>query len=251
MRLAAYFRVSTRSQGESDRLGLPTQEAAVQRYAIENGHELVDSYCDIGFSGATADRPDLARLLTDAADGRFEAVLVYRGDRLARDTMLDGYLRFTLKRHGVAVLSASEQNATGEDPTAKLTQSVLAAVAEFERHLIRQRLSAARRLKRLHGGYAEGRPRFGFKAEGASLVAACREQEAVALMRRLRRRGKSYRAIATALEAASYHPRHGAAFHPFVIKRILSRKPAKGSTVLQDCGKAVWEKGHGADLRRF
>jgi len=239
MKVAAYFRVSCKKQGEADRLGLPAQEAAVQRYATENGHEVVDSYRDIGFSGATADRPDLARLLTDAADGRFEAVLVYRGDRLARDTMLDGYLRFTLKRHGVTVLSATEKNASGEDPTAKLTQSVLAAVAEFERHLIKARLSAARRLKKARGGYADGRPRYGFRAEGAALVPCEQEQVAFRLMRRLRRQGATFRTIAATLAAQGCQPRHGCVWHPFTVKRILSRKQARGKSVLQYSGKAV------------
>src|SRR5690242_10877736 len=137
MRVVAYFRVSTKGQGEADRLGLPTQEAAIERFCRDGGHELGEQYSDVGFSGATADRPELARLLSDAANSAFQAVVVYRGDRLARDTMLDGYLRYSLKRRGVAVLSATEADTIGEDPTAKLTQAVLAAVSEFERHLIK------------------------------------------------------------------------------------------------------------------
>lgn len=233
MRVVAYFRVSTKSQGESDRLGLPAQEAAIERFCREGRHELGERYSDVGFSGATADRPELARLLSDAVGGAFQAVIVYRGDRLARDTMLDGYLRYSLKRRGVAVLSATETDTTGEDPTAKLTQAVLAAVSEFERHLIKARLSAARRLKKARGGYADGRPRYGFKAENAALVPDEREHEAVVLMRRLRKRGESFRAIASALEASSFRPRHGSAWHPFSVKRILARKAVRPKAAFQ------------------
>jgi DNA invertase Pin-like site-specific DNA recombinase len=241
MRIAAYFRVSTKAQGEGDRLGLPAQEAAVDRFCEQNGHEIVGRYADVGFSGATADRPELARVLADASLAKFDAVVVYRGDRLARDTMLDGYLRYMLKRHGVAVLSASEGDSAGEDPVARLTQSVLAAVAEFERHLIRQRLSAARRVKKASGGYADGRPRFGFRAENASLVAIEREQAAIALMRRLRRRGESFRSIATALDSVGYLPRRGSTWHPFSVRRILARKTPKPKSVQQGFGTAAWE----------
>jgi DNA invertase Pin-like site-specific DNA recombinase len=239
MRIAAYYRVSTKAQGETDRLGLPAQEAAVERFCIVNGHEIVERHSDVGFSGATADRPELARLLAEAADQRFEAVVVYRGDRLARDTMLDGYLRYTLKRRGVSVLSATEKEAAGEDPTAKLTQSVLAAVSEFERHLIKARLFAARRLKKARGGYADGRPRFGFKAENASLVTSEHEQEALCLMRRLRRSGKSFRAIAVALDSSGHRPRRGSTWHPYTVKRILSRKTVRPRSVSQDSGTAT------------
>jgi len=239
MRVAAYYRVSTKAQGDGDRLGLPAQKAAVDRFCRQHGHEVVEQFADLGFSGATADRPDLARLLTSASEAKFAAVVVYKGDRLARDTMLDGFLRFTLKRHGVAVLSASERDTTGEDPIARLTQSVLAAVAEFERHLIRQRLSSARRLKKLGGGYSEGRPRFGYRAENASLVANEREQEAITLMRRLRRRGESFRNIAAELQQNGFESRQGSRWHPYSVKRILSRKTFKPKSVEQGSGNTA------------
>ena len=230
-KVVVYLRVSGRSQGEDDRLGLPSQEAAIQRYCQRHGHEIVKRYCDIGFSGATADRPQLARLLAAAPEKQFQAVVVYRGDRLARDMMLDGYLRYALKRHGVEVLSVTEKHATGEDPTAKLTQSVLAAVAEFERHLIRQRLSAARRLKKARGGYGDGRPRFGFRAAGGALVPHEDEQRTLRLMRRLRRRGESVRAIAKALNAGGYCPRHASAWGASTIHQVLTRRVRKPSRV--------------------
>jgi len=223
--------VSSRGQGEEDRLGLPTQEAAIERFCAERGHEVIERYSDVGYSGATADRPDLARLLADANDKQFEAVVVYKGDRLARAVMLDGYIRFSLERHGVKVLSASERDTSGEDPTARLTQAVLAAVAEFERHLIKARLSAARRLKKARGGYADGRPRYGFRAEAGTLMPDEFEQERLSLMRRLRRRGHSFRAIANILNTDGYRPRHGMTWHPFAIKRILSRKTVRPKSV--------------------
>jgi DNA invertase Pin-like site-specific DNA recombinase len=162
--------------------------------------------------------------------------VVYKGDRLARDTMLDGYLRFVLKRHSVGVVSASERDTAGENPTARLTQAVLAAVAEFERHLIRQRLSAARRLKKAKGGYSDGRPRYGYRAENASLVADEHEQAAILVMRRLRRRGESFRGVAAALQSGGYQSRQGNTWHPFTVKRILSRKTPKPKSVNQGSG---------------
>jgi len=238
MRVAVYYRVSTKAQGEDDRLGLPAQEATVEGFCRQQGHEVIGRYTDVGFSGATADRPELAGLLSDAADRRFDAVVVYRGDRLARDFMLSGYLLYGLKRHGITVLSATEKEAAGEDPVSRLTQQVLAAVGEFERHLIRQRLSAARRLKKQNGGYGDGRPRFGYRADGAALVPHEQEQKALSLMRRLRHRGESFRMIAVALETAGHRPRHGLAWHPFTVKRILSRR-AVPKSVKQGFGRAV------------
>ena len=106
------------------------------------GHEVVATFEDVGFSGATADRPGLAALLE--AEG-FKAVVVPCWDRLARDTTLDGYLRYSLEKRGVQVLSATQEN--GVDPIAKLTQNILAAVAGYERHLIAQRLAGRQEVK--------------------------------------------------------------------------------------------------------
>lgn len=217
MKVAAYYRVSTKGQGEDDRLGLPTQRHAVEKFCRD--HEIVKVYEDNGFSGATADRPGLAQMLEDAASGMFSAVVVYAWDRMARDTMLDGYLRYRLKALGVSVLSATQHN--GIDPTSELTQNILAAVAQFERHLIAQRLSAARRLKKSRGGYAGGKPALGLKVLDGELVPNEAEREALKVARRLRRSGKSVRAIAQALNDAGIASRSGKPWASSTVHKML------------------------------
>lgn len=219
MNVAVYYRVSTKGQGEDDRYGLPAQRAAVERFCRTNRHSIVATFEDRA-SGATADRPELARLLSESG---FEAVVVARWDRLARDRTLDGYLRYSLGRHGVGVLSATEEN--GADPHAELTQGILAAVAGFERHLIRQRLLAARQLKRQRGGYAEGKPRYGTKALNGSLVVDATEARVIDVARRLRRGRQTYREIAAALDAKGLKPRSGGRWSASTICDILKRRP--------------------------
>lgn len=217
MNVAAYYRVSTKGQGEDDRLGLPTQRHAVQRFC--STHEIMRVYEDNGYSGATADRPALAQLLEDASSGLFEAVVVYAWDRIARDTMLDGYIRYRLKALGVTVLSATQTN--GIDPTSELTQNILAAVAQFERHLIAQRLSAARRLKKSRGGYAGGKPALGLMVSDGELVPNEAEREALKMARRLRESGKSVRAIAQALNDSGMRSRSGKPWASSTVHKML------------------------------
>lgn len=229
MRVAAYYRVSTSSQAGEDRFGLQAQHEAVERYCTEHGHEIIAVYEDAGYSGASADRPELARMLHEAAhegeDGRkppFDAVVTAKGDRIARDVMLDGYLRFTLKKAGVEIISASEET-TGTDPTSQLMQAMLAAFAQFERSLITARLVGGRRVKRAAGGYAEGRPRFGMRAVGKALVADDDEARAVALIRKLRKRGLTIRAIAAHLNETQFRPRHAKTWNPSTVGNIIQR----------------------------
>jgi DNA invertase Pin-like site-specific DNA recombinase len=112
---------------------------------------------------------------------------------------------------------------------AMLTQTILAAVAQFERHLIRRRLVAARRLKRERGGYAEGRPRFGTRAAHGDLSTNPVELEIIAMAKRLRRSKKTFRQIAMALDARGLRPRSGGKWSASsihgILKRTIERKP--------------------------
>jgi site-specific DNA recombinase len=170
----------------------------------------------------------LAQLLADAADGRFEPVAVYRWDRLARDTTLDGFLRYRLKQLGVSVISATEEN--GRDPVSEMTQSILAAVAQYERHLIKQRLISARQLKKSRGGYAAGRPRFGMKAVGGMLAADECETEAIELARKLRRRKKTYREIAQILADSGFVAKSARQWSLGTLHNMLNRRATKKRT---------------------
>ena len=229
MKVAIYFRVSTKGQGDDDRYGLPRQRSEVQTYIERHGHEVVATFQDIGHSGASADRPGLAEMLE--AEG-FEAVVVPSWDRLARDTMLDGYLRFTLERKNVRVLSATQEN--GVDPIAKLTRDILAAVAGYERHLIAQRLAGSRKVKAARGGYAHGQAPFGTAPGGGVLIKNDREYSILMRMRTLREGGRTIRQIAETLNSEGLLSRQGRQWGPSSVHgaltsahRVVQSSPAK------------------------
>lgn len=222
MNVAVYYRVSTKAQGDGDRLGLPVQRKTVQAYCRERGYVIVTEFEDRS-SGADANRAALADLLS--RKGEFEAVVVYKWDRLARDTMLDGFLRYTLRQNGVACISATEQN--GLDPIAKLTQEILTAVAAYERVLITQRMVAARRLKASRGGYAAGQPPYGYRAVGGALEPRSDEHEGLAEMRRLREQGETLRAIAKRMNEAGFKPRMAGAWGPSSVLSALKAAPTQ------------------------
>ena len=221
MRVAVYYRVSTKGQGEDDRFGLPAQRDAIERYCAERGHEIVQIFEDVGYSGATADRPGLAALLVAEA---IEGVIAYAWDRYARDVMLDGWIRHELQGRGIQCLSATQEN--GEDPTSKLVQNILASVGEFERHVIAQRLAGGRKAKAKRGGYAHGRPPFGMRTKGGSLEPNDAEIAALDLMRDLRKSGRTYAEIAIELNARGLQPRHGSRWRTSSVHYVLTSQPA-------------------------
>jgi DNA invertase Pin-like site-specific DNA recombinase len=79
-RAALYLRVSTLDQNPE------TQGIELRQFAHQRGYEIVHEYVDHGVSGTKVRRPALDQLLKDANRHKFDAVLVWSSDRLARST---------------------------------------------------------------------------------------------------------------------------------------------------------------------
>jgi site-specific DNA recombinase len=87
-KVARYVRVSTTEQ--ADRKTYETQIVDLDRYCEFHGHGVYDTYIDDGVSGVMdlEDRPEGARMMRDARDGKFDMVLCYKIDRLGRSVLL-------------------------------------------------------------------------------------------------------------------------------------------------------------------
>jgi len=152
-RAALYARVSTKQHGQNPE----TQLLPLRDFAQARGFILIDEYVDVGISGSKASRPQLDRLMNDAKKRRFDAVLVARFDRFARSVK---HLVTALEEFhalGVDFISLNESIDTST-PMGKMVFTILGAVAELERSLIRERVQAGvDRAKRQ--GKTLGRPK--------------------------------------------------------------------------------------------
>jgi DNA invertase Pin-like site-specific DNA recombinase len=132
-RAAIYVRVSTAEQ-ETD-----MQEAELREYSENRGWSVI-VYRDKA-SGAKNDRPALNALLSDMRKRKFDVVIVWSLDRLARS--LKHLLSIAEECQSLgADLVSLKQNVDTTIPAGKLTFSVLGAVAEFEREMLRERVRA-------------------------------------------------------------------------------------------------------------
>ncbi len=151
MRVALYARCSTADQS------VDLQLDGLRDYARARGFTVVEEDLDEGVSGAKARRPALDRLLADAHRRRFDAVAVWRLDRLARSVRHLVNVAGDLESLGVDLI-ALDQGIDTSTSAGRFLFHTLAAVGELERDLIRERTvagvaAARRRGKRL------GRPR--------------------------------------------------------------------------------------------
>lgn len=149
-RTAIYARVSTADQTVKNQLPALRQYAKARGWKVT--HELVDRA-----SGASDKRPGLEDLLRLAKRRQIDAILVYRLDRFGRSTrdLINAWSE--LQDLGVRFVSLSEQMDFGS-AAGKVMFSVIAAMAEFERDLIRERVKLGMARARGEGKHV-GRPR--------------------------------------------------------------------------------------------
>ena len=172
MKAAIYARVSTFDQEPENQL------AELRRYVHARSWPAAAEYVDKGVSGSKDRRPALDRLVRDAKRCRFDVLVVWRLDRLGRDlrhlvTLLD-----ELHAVGVAFVSLGE----GIDcttPAGRLQLHVLAALAEFERARIAERVKAGLARARAQGTRL-GRPYAEVPRERLSAVHGLRLNDAAA-----------------------------------------------------------------------
>src|SRR6059036_277666 len=133
-----------------------TQLLPLREYAAHRGFSVVDEYIDVGISGSKDSRPALDRLMKDARARHFDVVIVARFDRFARSV---SHLLRALEEFnhlGVDFVSLSESIDTST-PMGKMIFTVLGAVAELERNLIKERVQMGITRARKQGK-ALGRP---------------------------------------------------------------------------------------------
>jgi DNA invertase Pin-like site-specific DNA recombinase len=178
-RIAVYGRVSTDAQNHSSQL---REVRAYVRRRWPKG-EVVE-YLDKA-SGTRFSREGLDAMMAEVRKGRLDVLAVYKLDRLGRSLQHLAQLIAELETHGTALVASSQGIDTSEsNPAGRLQMHVLAAVAEFERSVIVERINAGLAAARDRGAKL-GRPRTLDRHVGA--------------VAKLSRRGLSGRKIAARL----------------------------------------------------
>ena len=216
MNAVAYYRVSTKQQGQSG-LGLEAQETAVQTFAEKNGYELIaPPFTEVETGTNKKTRPQLQAALNRCRE-LDATLLIAKLDRLARNVhFISG-----LMESGVSFVAVDMPQVDN------LTIHILAAVAEQEAKLISERTKAALDAKREANGEwrvsnldDDARMRGGETMHQQAIDAYQGVRFTASL---LREGGISYGKIAEKLNENGYRTRTGKPFQAMTVKRILDR----------------------------
>ena len=126
MKAVIYARYSCDNQREESIEG---QLRECKEFAARKGYTLIDSYIDRAMSAKTDNRPEFQRMIKESAKGAFDAVIVWKLDRFARNRYDSAHYKAALRKNGVKVISATEVISEGAEGI--ILESVLEGYAEY------------------------------------------------------------------------------------------------------------------------
>jgi site-specific DNA recombinase len=162
MIVAIYARVSTSKQAEKD-LSIPDQIRQMEDWCKNHGHQVGMVYSEPGASATDDRRPVFQQMIAEAcvAERPFEGIVVHSLSRFFRDCIEFGLYERRLRKHGVSVISISQQ--TSDDPAGEMARRIFSVFDEYQskengKHTLRAMRENARQ-----GFFNGSSPLFGYR----------------------------------------------------------------------------------------
>lgn len=248
MRVAALFRVSTLRQAakhREDEESLPVQRAAVRRFVEARGWTLCLEFAEEGVSAwktSSEDRTILQEVLKAARANAFDVLVVFKYDRLSRQSLEYPALLHYLRRLGISTWTVADDGSGRqlaiESPMDKLLRFVEGWQAEMESTNTSIRVSAKMRQMAEQGLWTGGRPPYGFRLKaggrtrsGDRLSLEIDEREATVVREIFRlylQEELGSTTIARRLNAAGYRLRNGKEWDDTRVREVLKNPTVAG-----------------------
>lgn len=219
-RYAAYLRIS--SEEQVGNYSIDAQGRAVKTWVEAQGGQLVKVYIDEAQSGRSADRPAFLQMRQDARKRMFDALVVHKFDRFARNRTdalaIKSLLRYD---YGIKVFSVTEPSEDSDGPIGALIEGIMECVAEWYSRNLATEIAKGRHEKSRQG-FHNNRAPFGYKREGKMLVPDERNAEGVRLAFEAYSTGKhSFTDVAHMLHEQGYYSSSGRHFSNFTVRDML------------------------------
>ncbi|MEN3134527.1 recombinase family protein [Bacillus albus] len=176
MRCAIYARVSTEEQA-TEGYSISAQKKRLTSFCEAQDWDIIGYYVDEGLSAKNTKRPELQRMIEHIEKGIIDCVLVYKLDRLTR-SVLDLYTLLEIfEKHNCKFKSATEVYDT-TSALGRLFITMSAALAQWERENIGERIRVGQQEKVKQGKYTSARKPYGYSANHKKGTLQIIEEEA-------------------------------------------------------------------------
>ena len=222
---AAYARFSSDNQRAES---ISAQLADIRAYAQREGYTIVAEYTDEAKSATTDRRPEFQRMISDAGEGLFDTVLVFKLDRFSRDRYDFAFYRRQLKRNGVKIVSINE--ALSDDPESVILEAVLEGMAEYySRNLSREVMRKGMIPNAQKCIFNGGTPPLGYDIDAEKhYILNPDEAETVRIIFRMYADGRGYSEIIDRLKSEGRASKKGATIGKSALYDILRNERYKG-----------------------
>lgn len=232
MLVAGYIRVSKEREGQ---ISPDSQRSEILAYCERKGWTVAEFFEDLDISGRTDRRPGLQEMLRRAQDGEFQAVVLYRIDRLSREPMHHYAILAALKEAGVLVDSVGMPS--DGTPENAFLWDLSAALAKLESLRLGKRLRSMHAELARQGKYGGNQPPFGWRRvrdpDGQQrLVLEPEEAEWRRRMHQWLQHGWTYRAISQELNRQGVRTRRGSEWTGTAVRLMLGRPMQVGVRVV-------------------
>ena len=256
MKIALYARVSSERQDID--LSITAQLKALRDHALRNGHKVVKEYVDEAESGRSIDRPAFKEMIATVhqKSSSFQAILVWKLSRFARNREDSIVYKSLLRRHGVQLISINEP--LEDTPSGRLLEGVIEVIDEFYSANLAQDVVRGQRENAERGFSNGGKPPYGYVhvkvKDGPKLRTKFEiDPKTAPIVQRIFREclsGKGLKTITRSLNADGLTSRTGKKWGTTSIEKILHNEAYTGTLVWGRRTKNHGQAGNSALLQR-
>lgn len=235
MKAAIYARYSSDNQREES---IDAQIRAIKEFAKNNNIQIVKVYTDEARTATTDDRPQFLQMIKDSEFNLFNAIVVHKLDRFARNRYDSAFYKKKLKDNRVKIISVLEH--LDDSPESIILESVLEGMAEYYSKNLSREVMKGMKETALQCKHTGGTPPLGYDVNPDKTYSINeKESKTVQMIFQMYADGFGYTQIVDELNKHGYKTKNGIPFAQNSFHSILNNEKYTGTFIFNRSWKKV------------